>query len=70
MKKLYLCRGENFVNGIQIGFCGQVKTLDNWIIAIFGDSEKIKNFFKDDTDKEIIEYIKKNAGKRLEVFRG
>lgn len=27
MVKLFICKGENFINGYGVGFCGQSKTL-------------------------------------------
>lgn len=66
MKK-YICCGENFNRNAKIGFCGDIHTLPKWIDILFG--EKATGYFDNWPDKEIIKYIKENAGKRLEILK-
>lgn len=68
--KLYQCVGENFKNGVNIGFCGDVHTLDKWIELLFADKpEQAKEFFSGDSDKYICDYILTYKGKRLKVYK-
>ena len=69
MKKprAYIAVGYSFINdNIYCGYVGDVHSLTTWILILFG--EKGAEYFKGYTDKEIIKYIKHNAGYRLEVF--
>lgn len=66
MEKLYVCVGENYTPFCQMGYCGDVKTLDGWIDCLFDTK---KSWFDGDTPKEIIDYIYKYCGKRLKLFK-
>ena len=39
LNKLYKCVGENFKDGVPIGYCGDTKTLGEWI-ELFIKQEK------------------------------
>ena len=71
MKKfeaVYLCVGENHGYDVQIGDCGEKKTLGQWLEHLFPyePPQMVKDFFKEDSAAEIVGYILKNKGKRLE----
>lgn len=65
--KIYMCVGENFRDGVQIGDCGKEKTLMNWLVYLFPttDKEVLINYFKNDTNQEVCQYILETKGKRL-----
>lgn len=67
LDKRYRCVGENFKNSIQIGFCGDEKRLiDFMMICFYGHEEDyIRNYFHENTEKEVLEYLLVNGGKRL-----
>ena len=67
VEKLYICKGENYTERFRIGFCGDIKTLNEWLECLFGNK---KSWFEGDTHQEIIDYIYKYCGKRLERFKG
>jgi hypothetical protein len=67
-KKLYICIGENYREDIGLGYCGDVHTLPQWLEILF-PSANAAEYFKDDPEKEILDYILKNRGKRLEPFK-
>ena len=67
--KAYICVGENYVEQYfkkEMGMCGDIKTLDMWIDGLFGEK---KAYFDGYTNKEILEYIYKNCGKRLKEYK-
>ena len=67
LNKLYKCVGENFKDRVPVGYCGETKTLGEWI-ELFIKKEKqaeTKNF----TDNYAIEMIYFSAGKHLEQVR-
>lgn len=67
--KLYLCTGENFRNNISIGDCGDTKPLIAWLEHIFRKPQAdLMEFFKYDTNEDIVTYIYENAGKRLKAL--
>lgn len=63
MDKFYMCIGENFKDGFRVGRCGDVMTLRQWTIELFG--EKAVEFFEGDSVSYVVNYIFENAGKRL-----
>lgn len=65
LNKMYICVGENFLNGYRVGFCGDAHSLEKWLEILFKGKNAIK-YFKGYSNKEIIDYIYKNCGKRLE----
>ena len=64
--KMYLCIGENFTN-FKIGYCGEMKTLHAWVMEFFG--QKGVDYFKNSTTGEVVDYIHKYAGKRLQIMK-
>ena len=69
-KTLYICIGENFVENCNIGHCGQTHTLDKWLELLFaGKVEQAKDYFKGASDKEVVEYLFINKGKRLKKIK-
>lgn len=67
MVKKYMCVGEKYIDQYPLGFCGETKTLTDWVDTFFG--KKGLAYFEGASDGEVIEYIKQIAGKRLEVFK-
>lgn len=66
LKKRFRCVGENFKDGVKIGFCGEIYTLEEWIRVLFPDKfEYAKEYFEGDTMAQILEYILMTKGKRL-----
>ena len=67
LNKLYKCVGENFKDRVPIGYCGDIKTLGEWIeLCIKKEKQaKIKNY----TDEYVIEMIYISGGKHLEKVR-
>lgn len=64
--KRYLARGYNFSPGWKTSaYVGEVRTLPEWINLFWG--QKGLDFFKGDTDKNIVEYIREHTGYRLEI---
>lgn len=64
LNKLYKCVGENFKDRVPIGYCGDTKTLGDWIeLCIKKEKQaETKNF----TDNYATEMIYICAGKHLE----
>lgn len=63
---LYICVGENYRGACRMGFCGDTHTLKKWIELLFPNNiEQALNFFIDDKDTEITDYLYRNKGKRL-----
>ena len=72
LNKNYLCVGENFRHNAPIGDCGDVRTLIDWLKHLYPrkDEEELRRFFdpaQGYTNKDIIEYIYRSVGKRLEA---
>mgnify|MGYP006916063010 CR=1 FL=1 len=67
---VYICIGENFVDGVEIGDCGCVKTLIGWLTYLFPNvsRDKLQEYFDGDSNSEVIAYILKNKGKRLKRY--
>lgn len=63
LESSYQCVGENFKNNFRMGSCGDIKSLKDWMIFLLGD--KSIDYFEGFPVKEIVDYIYKNAGKRL-----
>lgn len=59
----YVCVGEKCNRNCRNGYCGDVHTLPEWISILFG--EEHRDYFNGWLNKDVLEYIKKNAGKRL-----
>lgn len=60
--KLYYCCGEKYNDRIRQGLCGGFGEIQDFIQWLFGN---VGNYFEGWKDREIIDYIKNNAGKRL-----
>lgn len=67
-KKTYICIGENYREDTKLGYCGDVHSLEKWLEILFPSADAVE-YFKGDSEKEIIDYIYKNKGKRLEAFK-
>lgn len=68
--KQYLCVGENFRDDIKIGFCGDVHSLKSWIELLFpNNAEQALDFFKNDRNSEVLDYLYKFKGKRLKEVK-
>lgn len=66
VKKLYIAVGYNFVNdNISCGYVGDTRALSEWVQLFWGD--KGIDYFEGWTDREILNYIRQNAGYHLEV---
>lgn len=66
LKKQFQCVGENFKDGVKIGFCADVHTLDEWIRILFPDKyDFAKEYFDGDSIAQILDYILITKGKRL-----
>lgn len=65
--KIYMCVGENFRDGVQIGDLAKTKTLIEWLEYLFPTTNKevLINYFKNDTNQEVCQYILETKGKRL-----
>lgn len=66
--KLYMCTGESFKHNAPIGDCGDVKSLMEWLKQFsHKDEDELSRFFDDHfTNKDIVEYIYRSWGKRLQ----
>lgn len=69
--KLYDAVGVNYMPPyFWRAYCGDVMTLEKWIECLFCDNlEKAKQYFDGFTDKEILDYIYKNCGFRLKIYK-
>lgn len=67
-KKTYICIGEKYREDTKLGYCGVVHSLEKWLEILFPSADAVE-YFKGDSEKEIIDYIYKNKGKRLEAFK-
>lgn len=67
-EKLYLCRGENFVDNVRIGFCGDVHTLEEWLEILFPGQNAVE-YFGNDSPGTVLDYIYQYKGKRLEAIK-
>ena len=65
--KKFRCIGENYRNDIPIGYCGDVRTLIDFLMLCYPsyDEEYVRNFFSGCDEIYVLEYILVNAGKRL-----
>lgn len=64
--KTYLAVGYNFINdNISCEYVGETRTLKEWIKLLYGD--KGLEYFDGWTDKEVLNYIRQNAGYHLEA---
>ena len=66
-EKLYRCVGENYMpNFCDLGFCGDVHTLKEWIEILFPDKvETVLELYDRHTDSALVDYIFLRRGKRL-----
>lgn len=64
----YMCVGENFRDGVQIGDLAKTKTLIEWLEYLFPTTNKevLINYFKHDSNQDVCKYILETKGKRLE----
>lgn len=62
-----MCVGENFKNNAPIGYCGETKTLMEWLKVLSGKDEEYLNRFFDRsyTNKDVADYILSSWGKKL-----
>ena len=67
LNKLYKCVGENFKDGVPIGYCGDTKTLGEWIELCINEKKQAET--KNYTDEYAIEMIYIGAGKHLEQVK-
>lgn len=75
MKKLnldkeYLCVGEDYRRTVPIGYCGENKSLIEFIMLCYPgyDEDYIRNRFKDETEKYMLEHVYVYGGKRLQAI--
>jgi len=64
----YMCVGENFIDNVKIGYCGDVHSLQDWLIILFPGKNAIE-YFAGDQAQTIIDYIYRYKGKRLEKIK-
>lgn len=66
----YMCVGENFKDNAPIGDCGDIKTLMEWCKHLsHRDEDELKVFFDDSyTNKDVVDYIYRSWGKRLQAL--
>lgn len=64
----YICTGEQFKSNFPIGDCGDTRTLIEWCCYLFRrDEDEMRIFFDDSyTNKDVVDYIYRSGGKRLE----
>lgn len=69
--KRYMCIGENFGYDCDIGYCGDIKNLKDWLMCLFPNKSEdfVLDYFKHDSNRSIIKYIYDNKGKRLEEIK-
>ena len=66
MNKLYKYIGENWVEGVKFGCCGETHTLKKWIEKLWRHRAKeALEYFDGDSDKNIVAYIRQYCGKTL-----
>ena len=66
--KLWQAAGYSFINDdIPCGYVGDVHPMKTWIMKLYGD--KGLEYFAGWSDKEVADYIYKNAGYRLVVYK-
>lgn len=70
LDKKYLCIGEDFRKTIPMGDCGEVKSLIEFLKLCYPgyDEDYIRNRFKGDTEKAVLEYLYVYGGKRLQAI--
>ena len=64
----YICIGENFIEGIRCGDCGDIRTLGAWLEHLFPTTNRklLFDYFEGDPDNVVTSYIFEHKGKRLE----
>ena len=69
--KAYMCVGESFKHNAPIGDCGDVKTLMEWLVHLsHKDEEYLERFFDESyTNKDVVDYILRSWGKRLQEVK-
>lgn len=67
----YICIGENYVDGVRCGECGNIRTLGEWLEHLFPTTNRklLFDYFEGDPDNVVISYIFEHRGKRLERFK-
>lgn len=70
LDKMYLCVGENIKESVPIGNCGDAKKLISFLMICFPGKQEsfIRDYFDGDEEKQVLEYILKNGGKRLKAL--
>lgn len=67
LNKLYLCVGENYKDRVSMGYCGEIKTLGEWIdLCILKEKQAETKQF---CDNYVISMIYIGAGKHLEPVK-
>ena len=67
LDKLYKCVGENCKDRVPMGYCGETKTLGEWVELCIKKEKQYET--KKFTDNYVIEMIYFGAGKHLEQVR-
>lgn len=67
----YICIGENYVDGVRWGDCGDIRTLGEWLEHLFPATNRklLFDYFEGDPDNVVTSYIFEHRGKRLERFK-
>lgn len=68
LEAMYRCVGENFIDNVKIGYCGDVHSLQDWLIILF-PGKNAKDYFAGDQAQTIIDYVYRYKGKRLEKIK-
>ena len=70
LDKEYLCVGEDYKNTVPLGYCGEVKSLIDFIMLYYPgyDQDDIRKRFKDETEKYMLEHVYVYGGKRLQAI--
>lgn len=65
---IYRCTGENFIRGIEIGFCGEEKRLIEWFMLLFPDyeEEELIEKYRYYSKEYFIDYVYVHSGRRIE----
>lgn len=70
LDKTYMCVGEEFKNAVPLGYCGEVKSLIEFVMLYYPgyDEDYIRNRFKDETEKYVLEHVYVYGGKKLQAI--
>lgn len=58
-KETYICVGEDFGPGLQIGYCGDCNTLWAWVNELFPeyDAEQLERYYGNESDEKVLDAI-------------